>query len=122
MNINRKCKGCGAPLGNSAGAWCVECNKKAAFRNLRESRNRTITAAVKTLSEHGIKLRPARPSDNRDVRVSPDGDKWCCLLGDNLQVGVAGFGDTPEAACLAFDNAWSIDAAALDAAKRRVTR
>lgn len=37
----------------------------------------------------------------------PDGDKWCALFGDNLQVGVSGFGDTPAAAMAAFDHAWN---------------
>jgi len=36
----------------------------------------------------------------------PDGNKWCCLLGDDLQVGIAGFGDTPAEAAKAFDKAW----------------
>jgi hypothetical protein len=39
--------------------------------------------------------------------VTPDGNKWCCLYGDNLQEGVAGFGDTPAEACRAFDIAWT---------------
>jgi len=34
-----------------------------------------------------------------------DGDQWCVLLGDDLAVGIAGFGDTPEAAIHAFDEA-----------------
>jgi hypothetical protein len=39
-------------------------------------------------------------------RVYPDGDQWCALYGDNLQDGVAGFGDTPELACADFDKNW----------------
>lgn len=39
-------------------------------------------------------------------QVYPDGDSWCALYGENLQHGVAGFGDTPEKACAAFDTAW----------------
>lgn len=35
-----------------------------------------------------------------------DGDKWCALYGENLQDGVAGFGDTPDEASRAFDAAW----------------
>ena len=35
-----------------------------------------------------------------------DGDKWCALYGENLQDGVAGFGDSPYQAMLAFDAAW----------------
>jgi hypothetical protein len=36
-----------------------------------------------------------------------EGDKWCALYGDNLQDGVAGFGDSPELAYLDFDKQWS---------------
>lgn len=39
-------------------------------------------------------------------RVYPDGNAWCALYGDNIQDGVCGFGDTPEAACEAFDREW----------------
>ncbi len=35
-----------------------------------------------------------------------DGNMWCLLYGDNLQVGVAGFGETPEQAAINFDSAW----------------
>lgn len=35
-----------------------------------------------------------------------DGTKWCALYGDNLQDGVAGFGDTPEEAMQDFNNNW----------------
>lgn len=31
-----------------------------------------------------------------------DGNQWCYLLGENLQVGVAGFGDTVMTACINF--------------------
>jgi hypothetical protein len=40
------------------------------------------------------------------VRVTPDGNMWCCLYGEDLMVGVAGFGETPAQACAAFDEAW----------------
>jgi hypothetical protein len=41
------------------------------------------------------------------LRLCPfqDGDKWCVLWGENIQDGIAAFGDTPEAAMFAFDNA-----------------
>lgn len=39
-------------------------------------------------------------------KLSIDGDQWCALYGDNLQDGVAGFGDSPDAAYSAFDTAW----------------
>ncbi|MFA6364225.1 hypothetical protein [Methanoregula sp.] len=38
--------------------------------------------------------------------VSIDGDMWCCLYGENLQGGVAGFGKSPDLASRDFDRAW----------------
>ncbi len=35
-----------------------------------------------------------------------DGNKWCALYGEDLQAGVAGFGDSPALAMEAFDKAW----------------
>jgi hypothetical protein len=35
-----------------------------------------------------------------------DGDQWCALYGQDLMDGVAGFGETPEKAMEAFDEAW----------------
>lgn len=31
-----------------------------------------------------------------------DGNQWCCLYGEDLQSGIAGFGDTPHKAILAW--------------------
>jgi hypothetical protein len=39
-------------------------------------------------------------------KVYPDGDKWCALYGDNVQNGVAAFGDTPKQASIQFDIEW----------------
>lgn len=47
-----------------------------------------------------------RPSVVFRPTLTADGDMWCALLGENLQVGVAGFGETPEAAMAAFDQAF----------------
>ena len=38
--------------------------------------------------------------------LSIDGNQWCALYGEDLQNGVAGFGDSPELAMYAFDAAW----------------
>lgn len=35
--------------------------------------------------------------------LSLDGDMWCALMGEDLQVGLAGFGQTPELAMKDFD-------------------
>lgn len=40
------------------------------------------------------------------AKLSKDGNQWCWLYGDNLQEGIAGFGDTPYKASQEFDRAW----------------
>jgi len=39
--------------------------------------------------------------------VTIDGDRWCVLYGADLMTGIAGFGDTPYRAMLAFNNEWN---------------
>ncbi len=39
------------------------------------------------------------------ARVFQDGDQWCALLG-SVETGVCGYGETPDAAARAFDEAW----------------
>lgn len=39
-------------------------------------------------------------------KIFPDGNQWCVLYGENLQMGVAGFGNTPYAAILEFNKAF----------------
>ena len=34
--------------------------------------------------------------------ISRDGDEWCCLAGENLQEGIAGFGLTAQQAVQRF--------------------
>ena len=51
----------------------------------------------------------SRPSVLYRPTLMADGDMWCALLGPNLQEGIAGFGETPEKAMLAFDTAWSTE-------------
>lgn len=48
-----------------------------------------------------------RPSVVFKPALSKDGDMWCALFGENLQEGVAGFGETPAKAMYAFDTAWT---------------
>ena len=47
-----------------------------------------------------------RPSVLFRPQISRDGDKWCVLYGENLQDGVAGFGESPAAAMENFDQNW----------------
>lgn len=48
----------------------------------------------------------SRPAMAFKPRVFLDGNKWCALYGEDLQIGVAGFGDTPELATRDFDRNW----------------
>jgi CII-binding regulator of phage lambda lysogenization HflD len=48
-----------------------------------------------------------RPSAIYKPALSIDGNQWCALYGENLQNGVAGFGDSPADAMAAFDKAWT---------------
>lgn len=41
--------------------------------------------------------------------LSKDGNQWCYLLGENLQEGIAGFGDTPYKAAVDFSRAYKQD-------------
>lgn len=47
-----------------------------------------------------------RPFHHLRPRLFIDGDKWCALYGENLQCGVAGFGESPAKAADAFDVAF----------------
>lgn len=38
--------------------------------------------------------------------ITQDGDQWCVLYGKNLHDGIAGFGDTPYLAVLAWNKEW----------------
>lgn len=58
-------------------------------------------AAIRDL--HAQMLRPSRL---QPTKIFKDGDQWCCLLGEDIQSGVAGWGPTPAAAMLDFDNNW----------------
>lgn len=49
----------------------------------------------------------ARPSMILKPALSIDGKLWCALLGENLQEGHAGFGESPAAAYLDFDKSWT---------------
>jgi len=51
-------------------------------------------------------LERQRPSVLFRPKVYRDGDKWCALYGEDIQAGVCGFGDSPEAATREFDNMW----------------
>jgi hypothetical protein len=39
-------------------------------------------------------------------KIYRDGNQWCVLYGENLQEGVAGFGDTPYKAAMNWESQW----------------
>ena len=47
-----------------------------------------------------------RPSVLFKPVLTLDGNKWCAMYGPDLQVGVAGFGDSPADAMWDFDRQW----------------
>ena len=47
-----------------------------------------------------------RPSAVFKPKIYKDGNQWCALLGDDLQGGVCGFGDSPDLAARDFDKHW----------------
>ena len=62
---------------------------------------RAAQGVIDIFEEHrrpGVLFRP---------KLSIDGDMWCALYGDNLQDGVAGFGESPEKAMWDFDKNWA---------------
>lgn len=52
-------------------------------------------------------LEQCRPSVLFRPTLSIDGNQWCALYGDDLQCGVAGFGDSPADAMWDFDRQWA---------------
>lgn len=49
-------------------------------------------------------------SVDEPLKIFPDGNQWCVLLGENLQDGYAAFGDTPAQALRAFERAYEVTA------------
>ena len=59
-----------------------------------------LQAGLQAVSETTLPSYLFRPS------LSMDGNKWCDLYGNNLQDGVAGFGNSPADAMFDFDINW----------------
>jgi hypothetical protein len=66
----------------------------------------TLAHTAKCDAIRAVEAEMRRPFVVLRPKIFPDGNQWCALYGDNLQEGVCGFGDTPELAAQAFDNAW----------------
>ena len=79
----------------------VVINAIAAYQEMASSFGTTEIERQRTEEER------QRPFILLKPRMFPDGNQWCALYGDNLQEGVAGFGDTPQEAAEAFDESWN---------------
>jgi hypothetical protein len=68
-----------------------------------------ICYSVSTVQEYfqGVAHELTRPAILFKPRLFPDGDQWCALLGEDLQVGVCGFGASPADAMRDFDKEWN---------------
>lgn len=67
-----------------------------------------IERAANAVIEAGVATQECSTAPSAVYRpaLSIDGNQWCALYGDNLQDGVAGFGDSPALAMADFDNNW----------------
>ena len=72
---------------------------KDAIRNC--GLDHAATMASRTIQE--VAWQYERPSVLFRPSIFIDGNKWCALYGDNLQDGIAGFGDSLAEAMIAFD-------------------
>jgi hypothetical protein len=82
-----------------------------------ELTNERVTEAI-CFAASDIANAMSRPSVLYRPKLSLDGNQWCALLGSDLQVGLAAFGDTPEAAMNAFDVAWRTPATPPEESKK----
>jgi hypothetical protein len=55
------------------------------------------------------------------AKVFKDGDQYCCLYGENLQEGIAEFGNTPDLACENFDRLWRYGESKSPVVKAKIT-
>lgn len=68
----------------------------------------SITHAVFLCHEHMHRVLSEyeRPCVVFKPRLTLDGNAWIACFGEDLQVGVVGTGNTPDAAMRDFDRAW----------------
>lgn len=70
---------------------------ESALRNVGDYANQAFQQIP--WSFHGYE----RPSAIYKPNLSLDGNSWCALLGENIQIGCAGFGESPDLAMQDFD-------------------
>lgn len=83
-----------ADIGHAVQEVLMQCN----FSHYADQASNAIQESASYYTLPSVMFRP---------KVYIDGNKWCALYGDNLQDGVAGFGDSPQEAMREFDLAWA---------------
>lgn len=78
----------------------------SAIESVMREANFSHHASMVAESVRGTLSAYERPSVLFRPRLSIDGGQWCALYGDDLQSGVAGFGESPALAMDDFDRAW----------------
>ena len=76
---------------------------------IREACHLDASHAIQSVQQEMLAVAYAMqtPSAIYRPRIMIDGNKWGALYGDNLQEGVAGFGDSPAEAMADFDKNWN---------------
>lgn len=74
-------------------SWDISYAREAVVENIRGE----LADLRNCMTSPHVLLRPA---------ISIDRNQWCALYGENLQDGVAGFGDSPALAMEDFDRNW----------------
>ena len=82
------------------------CDIGAAVENVLRNENLGHYAMMASEVFRGAVSEYERPSVLYRPTLYVDGDKWCALFGENIQIGVVGFGASPDEAMRAFDTAW----------------
>ncbi|SNS16436.1 hypothetical protein [Pseudomonas segetis] len=76
------------------------------FRDMNIAHYFEMASAEARMAICSIQEEMTAPSAVYRPSISVDGNQWCALYGDDLQSGVAGFGDTPEQAMADFNKNW----------------
>ena len=63
-----------------------------------------LNDAIDNMNFRAVEL--AQPFSLYKPRIARDGDAWIACLGDNIQEGVVGVGDSPANAAHDFNRAW----------------
>jgi hypothetical protein len=81
-------------------------SEHAASQIIHETQLVSQSMQMAAAAQEEAAIESKRPFMMLNPKMYPDGNQWCCLLGEDLQVGIAGFGDSPDEASRDFDKEW----------------